>query len=333
MRICIWYRTTESPWGGGNSFLRALAGQLVSMGHQVVDVPSPRDDVVLVNSWTADSTGRRLSPGQVAAVRAIGRGPRWARLVPPSVFHLAGRRGPAILHRVDGVAELFRGRGGQADQTQFAINPLADHTAFQSKYCQEGFAQFGVRPKHSCIIHNATAPSIFFPFEEPHELGPVLRLLAVSWSPNSRKGFATIAQIAEVPGVEVRFIGQWCPTVEPRKVRRLGVKAAPEIAEQMRQSDALVHAAMNEPCSNSIVEALASGLPVIYLDSGANRELAGEYGVELTDNLARDVAVLRARYVQLRERALRDRTKFLIETAAQQYIQAFERALEFTNTA
>jgi glycosyltransferase involved in cell wall biosynthesis len=327
MKICVWFKTTEGPWGGGNSFLRSLCSQLKKIGHEVVDTPQSGVDVVLVNSWTTGATERFLSPGQVAAVKAFGKGPSWTRRLPPSIFRPLGRRGPAIVHRVDGVAELYRGKGGIADRTQFAINPLADVTVFQSKYCRESFSQYNVRPDGQCVIHNATDPSVFYPSERLAKPTKILHLLSTSWSSNPRKGFATIAQLSEVPNTEIRFVGQWAPEIEPKKVKLLGVMEARQIADQLRQSDALVHAAQNEPSSNTIMEALSCGLPVLYLDSGANKELAGDYGVELTDDLAWSVEDLRSQFISLRDRTLRDRSEFLIQTATDRYVEAFEQAV------
>ena len=94
----------------------------------------------------------------------------------------------------------------------------------------------------------------------------------------------------------------------------------------MREHDALIHAAKNEPCSNTVVEALASGLPALYLDSGGNKELAGEYGVAISDDLEQDLEVFRSSYNELRERVLDHREKFLMPRAAKAYMESFERA-------
>ena len=106
------------------------------------------------------------------------------------------------------------------------------------------------------------------------------------------------------------------------------ITCAQEIAKQMRESDAFIHAAINEPCSNAIIEAMACGLPLLFKDSGSNRELAGEYGIPLTDNFVDEVNILQNGYSRLRDRVLHDRSKFLMESAAAQYVKSFERALE-----
>jgi glycosyltransferase involved in cell wall biosynthesis len=134
--------------------------------------------------------------------------------------------------------------------------------------------------------------------------------------------------MSEMESVEVRFIGRWAKEVDPRRVVLLGTKTAPAIAEAMRDSDVIVHAALNEPCSNSLIEGLACGLPALYRDSGGNRELAGEYGIPLGEMLTESVAMIRARYTELREKLIEERNRFLIEHAAAQYVTAFEKAVE-----
>ena len=89
----------------------------------------------------------------------------------------------------------------------------------------------------------------------------------------------------------------------------------------------MLHAAWNEPCSNAIVEALACGLPVIYRDSGGNRELADEYGVALTKDLSDTLDNLRNQYTDLRNKILFNRDKFLISRAADEYLSMFHYAI------
>lgn len=330
MKICIWFGITDQPWGGGNQFLRALSGALEDAGHKVSHTPG-NADVILINSHNAGAN--LLYPGMVAQVRQTGHAAsRWARFVPADLWMQLPRRGPAIIHRLDGVAELIRGKKTIADELVPALNRLTDSTIFQSFYSLESFSSYGVQPKNSSIIFNGVDGNMFYLPSQTRPFDKTIRLMAVSWSPNPRKGFAVLAKASQIPGVEVQFAGRWCEAIDPLNVKLLGEKTSSDLAEYMRNSDAMIHAAENEPCSNAILESLACGLPVLYLDSGGNRELAGDYGVAITDNLQDDVERLRANLPLLREKVCASHANFLIGPVAKQYAQAFESTLQLRDS-
>jgi glycosyltransferase involved in cell wall biosynthesis len=327
MKICIWFNVTNQPWGGGNQFLRALSGALKKVGHQISHYPGDAD-VVLVNAHNVGAD-QLLYPGMVAQVRQTGGSTKlWPRFVPAVLWKLLPRRGPAIVHRLDGVAQLIRGKITLADELVPALNHLSDFTIFQSHYSLQSFHSYNVRPESSIIIFNGVDGERFYPRKLKRLPAKKIRLIAVSWSSNPRKGFAILAKASQISGVEVQFAGRWCEAIDPLNVKILGEKTSSELAECMRESDAMIHAAENEPCSNAIIESLACGLPVLYLDSGGNRELAGEYGVRISNNLQDDIERLRADYLILRDKILASRTDFLIGPAAVKYVHAFEIALQ-----
>ena len=50
------------------------------------------------------------------------------------------------------------------------------------------------------------------------------------------------------------------------------------MAELFREHDVYVTASKNDPCSNSLIEALTCGLPAIYLQSGGHPEIVKQAG-------------------------------------------------------
>ena len=196
------------------------------------------------------------------------------------------------------------------------------------RYCRDSFVQHcGISPENWRVINNAVDPTLFYPDPNVDAPNGTLRLVAVSWSSNIRKGFSTLADISRLPGVELTFVGRWCAEVDPANVKLAGVRDSRGVGEVLRSSHAMVHAAFEEPCSNAIVEAMACGLPVVYRDSGGNRELAAEYGVVLTEDPAADIEILRKRYADLRQRVLSNRPRFLINRAAKEYLALFREAI------
>ena len=323
MEICILFDTIDAPWGGGNQFLKGLSVQLSAMGHRVTKRPKPDTQIVLLNAHNMGAD-KFLQTRQVAQLRQTGRMNLFGKLLPER-FHMRGRRkGPILIHRVDGVAEIMTGSRSNRDDIQPAVNRLSDHTIFQSEYCKISFADHcGIVPESSRVITNGTDPRLFYPDPKAAWDGGVLRLVAASWSPNPRKGFEELARVSLVPGVELHFAGNWCADVDPAMVKLAGALNSQDLGGLMRASHAMIHAAWNEPCSNAIVEALASGLPVIYRDSGGNRELAGEYGVAITDDLSETVDALKCSYSAIRKSVLANRDRFQIHRAAEGYLSFF----------
>ncbi len=297
------------------------------MGHQVSTRPTRSTEVVLLNGFNCAS-GRRLHIRRVAEIRQLGTMSLMGRLMPLRYFDTLSRRGPIVVHRVDGVPELTRGHRTVADDVQPAVNRLADYTIFQTEFCRTSFYEHGGdASKRSRIVNNGTDPTVFFPALDTPSLGGGFRLVAASWSPNRRKGFATLAALSKVPRLKVTFAGNWCPEIHPEKVELAGVLKPNELARLMRSAHALVHAAWNEPCSNTIVEAMACGLPIIYRDSGGSAELVGHCGIPLGDDLGETVASLTDNYGALRERVRSDRERFTVARAAGEYVAAFAEAM------
>ena len=197
LNICVLFETVSSPWGGGNQFLAALTSELSQLGHKVATRPTRETQIVLLNGFNRGAN-ERLELTQVAQLRQSGKMTALGRIMPTSLQMKRLRRGPALVHRVDGVPELVRGRRTKADEVQPAVNRLTDYTIFQSEYCRTSFTeQCGFSPEHSTVIHNAVDPSLFYPRDAEAAGGGPLRLIAVSWSSNRRKGFDTLAEMVE----------------------------------------------------------------------------------------------------------------------------------------
>ena len=301
---------------------------MVRLGHEVVFGYEPEADAVLVNAFVS-GPHRHISPQEVAQVRMTGRR-NLLRLLPVWLWWNArgARKGAAIVHRVDGVTALYGRKTPGVDRLQVDVNRLTDLTVFQSEFCKQSFYGFGMRPQHSVVINNGVSPETFYPAREQRRLGETMRLMAVSWSHNPMKGFSTLAEISRLPNVCLSFIGNWPDGIDPGQTELLGVKRERELADLLRDYDAFVHAAVNDPSSNAIIEALASGLPVLYTDSGGNPELVRDCGLPIGEDLHKTVAALHSRYQDLRMRVLANRQRLSIEHVANQYINAICEAVD-----
>ena len=253
--VWIHYPFRESPWGGGNQFLRGLRSILSARG---LLAPSMHNaSLVLVNSHQLKRQILKLAS--------------WKSKNP-------NRR---VVHRVDGPISLVRGQssGLKIDRGIHRFSKdLADATVFQSEWSAQENEALGASPHRSQVILNAPDPSLFFPPVDKKS-SRTTRVLMASWSPNFKKGFETyewIAKNIDKQLFDLTFVGR-SPT-PLSGIRSLPPMASEALADEMRRHDVFLTASRDDPCSNSLIEAIHSGLTPVALDSGGNRELVANRG-------------------------------------------------------
>lgn len=254
MKIAILYPFKAGPWGGGNQFLKALRNELRTTGHYTDKIEDA--DVVLFNSFENGANvldAKKRCPGAI------------------------------FIHRVDGPIAQVRGKDRALDMQTFALNAtLADGTIFQSAWCREQCIAAGLQEtKFSTTIYNAPDPNIFFPrTHAPLQHNRRTRLIATSWSTNIRKGFdyyAALDETLDFSQYDMTFIGN-TPFTFTNIVHKPAMDSA-QLAKELRAHDIYITASQTEPCSNSLIEALACGLPAVARNSGGHPELIGSGGV------------------------------------------------------
>ncbi len=296
------FREVRGPYGGANAFQRTIRRALERRGHRVTTREDDRYDVALVNALTDDID---LAFVQRIAERA------------PVVHRKVGYRvsGSADLRaRVDGVVV--------GDRIQVEFTPHLAHTVFQSAYSRDVFLGSGFAGPFT-VVHNGVDEEIFTPWvraglpwrgRRRRELRPFwdgrspLRVVISAWSTDPNKGFEDYAAIDRAldgrDDVELSLVGRVPNGLELRNIRLHAARPARPLADVLRANHALLQLARWETCSNALIEGLNCGLPAIYLDSGANGEVAGEYGVEYRGDFFAALDEVRERYDELVARVL-----------------------------
>ena len=131
-------------------------------------------------------------------------------------------------------------------------------------------------------VHNGTDVSLFKPAEPAPQAGKTVlfvgNLLPVK---NPDLLLRAFAQFSGSPRLVIAGKGPLRPKLEELaaslgiadRVQFLGPQLAPQIAEQMRQADVLCMSSLNEGLPNVVIEAMASGLPVVATDVGGIHEV------------------------------------------------------------
>lgn len=252
--ISFFHDFTPSPTGGGHQFLRALWREFERHGMRLENnTISKTTRACLFNSFNFNFK-------------------RLRQLRQP---------GCRMIHRVDGPLAVYRGFDDGTDRKIFELNQQIAHaTIFQSQYSLTKHHELGFDFVRPVVIPNAADPEIF------HSLGRLpfcenrkIRLISVSWSDNLNKGASVYQWLddhLDWGRYEHTFVGR--SPVSFQNIRTLSPITSEELAQELRQNDIFITASRNDPCSNSLIEALACGLPALCLDSGGHSEIVGKAG-------------------------------------------------------
>ncbi|MFZ4575186.1 MAG: glycosyltransferase family 4 protein [Phycisphaerales bacterium] len=253
--LSLWNKFTPPPWGGGNQFMIALEAQARRMGVECVrNEAGPRVSAHVVNSVQFEME-------------------RFESLVAPGSAR--------VVHRIDGPISTIRGtpESLEDDRRCIAFNRrYASATVIQSWHTRRSLRELGLEPVRPVLILNACDPETFYRPSRARETGGRVRLVATSWSPNPGKGAAVyewLDQHLDHSRVEFTFVGNIKGSFTNTRV--LPPLPSDELADLLRTQDIYLTASRNDPCSNALIEALACGLPAIYLNSGGHPELV-EFG-------------------------------------------------------
>jgi glycosyltransferase involved in cell wall biosynthesis len=256
--IAIAHRFHRPPYGGSNQFLLALAGELRRRGLRVgANVSYPGTRGAIVNSFLFDES-------------------RLASMV---------KHGARVLHRVDGPVSVYRGHDDGTDARIVEVNrKYATATVFQSRYSLERHRQIGIELLNPVVITNAVDPTIFNRGVPRARPGDRIRLIATAWSDNPNKGgslYAWLDEHLDRDRYEFTFAGRLRTPL--RHARLVPPVDSQGVAALLRDHDVYVMASRHESCSNALIEALACGLPVAYVESGSNSEIVGGAGLGFQD--------------------------------------------------
>lgn len=250
----IFHEFEPPPAGGGHQFLRALMKQAEAKGLRIENNRISRTTrACLFNSFNFDE--KRL--------------------------YLLKRNSVLYVHRVDGPIDVYRGWNGGVDRGIHAINRrMAEKSIFQSRYSLEKHLELGMVFRNPVVIMNAADPEIFNPQgKAPFSHDRKTRLIAASWSNNINKGASVYQWLDENLDwnrFEFTFVGQ--SPIEFKNIRMIPSVDSYKLAALLREHDVYITASRNDPCSNSLIEALACGLPAVYLQSGGHPEIVKQAG-------------------------------------------------------
>lgn len=323
MKVFIYYQATHKPYGGGNSFMKAFRKACEKKNVALASSINDDYDIIFFNACMF-SEKRPISIDTLLEQKYLGRSGTLKRFIRP--------KKRLLVYRADGFRCFYAGiLNDQGDAVQRMALQIADHVILQNKFGLDVVRSplVGFRGDNHTIIYNGVDQDIFrMKAEDPWDGRRPLRIFSANWSSNLNKGCELTADLSELPGVECSFCGHWPKGVDPKRVRLMLPKVQDELANEYRRYDVFFHPSKFDMSPNVCLEAISSGLPIIYHPTSGIKEVAGDCGVELNEsNLPGTIERARSSYARLLMRIRERREHFSIERCAGEYIALFERLI------
>lgn len=228
-----------------------------------------------------------------AAIVIAGRG------VTEEELSLASTRGCFIVHRIDEHFGAFDDPDRRRKHEKIAaLNRYASLTVYQSEFVRKS-AETYLQARNSCVIYNGADPDRFYLHRRPgKDIGHV------TWSLLEKKGLAEVRnEIVARPTESFRLVGVHSKAHSvglnfelPNAVLR-GERTHSRMPAEYRKMKVLYFPSRFDPCPNTVIEAILSGVPVCYHDSGGTPELVRDCGepLERFDYLLNNLETYRQR--------------------------------------
>jgi len=194
------------------------------------------------------------------------------------------KSGCRILHRLD---EYFEDNESDTRRKKHAkiinLNRYADVTVFQSRFvCNNVYPH--IKPRHYRIIHNGSDPERFYPGRETGKF-----IGHVTWGIDTKKRLDLLHDfIRKHPREHFLLVGRHKESrydFDLPNVRAVGKVHRWKMPKYFRMMKFLYFPSEKDPCPNTVIEAILSGIPVCYNDDGGTSELVtGETGFELVES-------------------------------------------------
>ena len=205
-----------------------------------------------------------------------------------------------IIHRLDGIYQVICKVYGY-DFTIKKINQMSDLTIYQSQYSKNSWEKgqktiFGktvtIKPKRSLILNNGVDTNIFNISGKKLKLNGKWKILNISASPSPKKGLFRILELADslknnddylfyLIGNQDKdpMFGKYLK--DYKNIIHLGIiKNRDKLSQYFRSCDIFMFPSEDDCSPNVILEAMASGLPVLTVNSGGINEIIDKDGIK-----------------------------------------------------
>lgn len=215
-----------------------------------------------------------------------------AHLADKNEIAAAKQRGCYIIHRLD---EYFEKNEDEFRRDKhekiIQLNRYADVTVFQSRFVFNNVYPF-IKPKNYRIIHNGSDPEQFYPAKETG-----IYIGHVTWGIDTKKRLDLLYEFIEQhPDEQFLLVGRHKGSpfdFNMPNVRIIGKIRRKKMPKYFRMMKLLYFPSEKDPCPNTVVEAILSGVPVCYNSEGGTSELVKGQPCNMVEKRREERGVMR----------------------------------------
>lgn len=173
--------------------------------------------------------------------------------------------------------------------TNFIRNRMADRVIYQSKFAVKMFEKWhgkNIDKSISKIIYNGTDIQLFRPRKLTRKDENIIKIICVEGNIDNENYISSLLNVMSKykygnKEIRVKIYGNVDKSLENMfeqntKISFEGYISREKIPMELSDSDIFLSLEINASCPNAIIEALATGLPVIGFSTGATPELVND---------------------------------------------------------
>ncbi|MAV64094.1 MAG: glycosyltransferase [Pelagibacteraceae bacterium TMED124] len=213
-----------------------------------------------------------------------------------------------IVHNQNGVfySAWYSGDWVKQNRRMFKQLNLADYVFYQSEFCKFSSDKFlGKRKNNYEILYNACDLNKFKPLKKNKKINIKKKIEILMTGtyrsymlPGLISSIKSVTLLKKKINVKLNIFGHMDKKLKltivdfikknelEKNVSIFGPYTQSEAPNIYKKNDIYFFMVHNAPCPNALIEAIASGLPIVYLDSGASKEIVGKGGIGIKSELS-----------------------------------------------
>jgi glycosyltransferase involved in cell wall biosynthesis len=300
-RKCIYInrKPIAGPWGGGNKFVKNLASKLKSLKFKVTYELSPDVDIIFCFDPRPNSAGL------------------WYQ----DFLNHKAKYKSIIMQRVGDV-----GTHSKPELTNLVKQCIqySDYLIFPSQWAKNYISC----DKSNAIVVDNKPQGLFYNFRSQNKTIDRVKIVTHHWSNNPKKGFDIYEKLGKLINeksidVDFTYIGRWNDNYSNEGIKIIAPKDSNSLSRILPQHNVYLTASLEEAGANHVLEAMASGLPILYRTGGGSiDEYCNQYGISYNEDfktLLSGIDLIRQNYNSFKDNVLN--YKNTIDDSTDEYVR------------